>query len=423
MKNPRRRAVVVALVCCCCAVASSAPSSSAVRAAASCVTGYNGPRIDRVPFWDRPTPGRPPPTSSKWNLSTISHAQLPYVTSSGFTVQASHIGLNEFSRPDVLRSIDDAALPWAKGTVDEVWGLPNGTTGGYALRTTSFHDNFHDGFKSDRFVILAQKASIPDNVDITTDVVDNVKQNVLRLRMHAEGSGDSWHVTNGACVETTGFFASGRYEVRAKVPKGLGMGWALWTFHYETHYDPEHLPAGEADSQFVQDVTGYISRLNHENDWEIPASCSGLCENGGCPGEYDTANLNSYLYANNNGLGPGFLNMCVRAPEGTSFIPDDGKYHTYTMEWHTGDTDDPEKGCAPHIDYFFDGTYVSTTNVFIPSRGSRFVFGIWPGNKNWAGQGAWKEAEVLVSHVSVCPFNEQHDGKRFLFRGEHPHSC
>ena len=94
------------------------------------------------------------------------------------------------------------------------------------------------------------------------------------------------------------------------------MIWALWTFHYETHYVsvlcfgflstifmitvnltlvlheiysffflffsffintqyPAHLPAGEADSQFVQDVTGYISRLNHEIDWEMPASCSG----------------------------------------------------------------------------------------------------------------------------------------------------
>ena len=36
-----------------------------------------------------------------------------------------------------------------------------------------------------------------------------------------------------------------------------------------------------------------------------------------------------------------------------------------------------------------------------------------PGNKNWVGQGAWKEAEVLISHVSVCPFNERHDGESF----------
>ena len=142
---------------------------------------------------------------------------------------------------------------------------------------------------------------------------------------------------------------------------------------------------GQADSQFVPDVTGYISRLNHEIDWEMPASCSGMCKNGGCPGQYDTANFNSYLYANNNGIGPGFLNMCVRSPKGESFIPDDGEYHSYAIEWHSGNTDDleTETGCTPHIDYFFDGEYVATVNVFVPSRGSRFVFGPWGSNKNW----------------------------------------
>lgn len=374
-----------------------------------CITDYNGPAISRVPFWKRQV--GPWPTTSKWNQSSIPHTDLPFSTANGYTVDAGQIGMNEFSRPDVLRAIDKDAEPWAKGTVDEVWGLPNSTTGGYILRTTNFHDNFYNGFKSENFVILSQKASISDNVDIVTDIVDGVKQNVLRLRINAIGNGPSWHVTDGACVQTTDFFAAGRYEVQAKVPAALGMVWALWTFHYEPHYDPAHLPAGEADSQFVPDVTGYISRLNHEIDWEMPASCSGLCDNGGCPGQFDTANLNSYLYANNNGLGPGFLNMCVRAPEGKSFIAGDNAYHSYAFEWHTGDTDDPEKGCTPHVDFFIDGEYVSTTDVFIPSRGSRFVFGVWPGNANWVGRGDWKQEEVLVSKVSICPFNEKNDGE------------
>ena len=93
----------------------------------------------------------------------------------------------------------------------------------------------------------------------------------------------------------------------------------------------------------MQDVTGYISRLSHENDWEIPASCSGLCDNGICPGQYDTANLNSYLYANKQWPR---LDSCVCVRQRSSFVPDDGEYHTYAIEWHTGDTDDPEKGCA-----------------------------------------------------------------------------
>ena len=385
------------------------PTTSAQQ----CVTGYAGGQINYQPFWKpSPTPDRPTRT---WNVTQIPHAQLPFVTTTGYTVNAGRIGLNEFARPDILRGIDTAAKPWEKGTVDEVWGLPNSTSNGYTLRTTAFHDNFNEGLNSKNFVILRQKDSIADNVDIVTDKVDGVEQNVLRLQMHAAGSGDDWYIESGAVVETRDFFASGRYSIRAKVPRVKGMIWALWTFHYETHYDAAHLPAGEADSQFVQDVTGYICRLNHEIDWEMPASCSGMCDKGGnkggCPGQWDTANFNSYLYANNNGIGPGFLNMCARAPEGSSFIPDDGDYHTYTIEWHSGNTDDlqSQTGCPPHIDYFFDGEYVATVDVFVPTRGSRFVFGPWGGNKNWAGKGAWKNAQVLVSEVSICPFNEDYD--------------
>jgi hypothetical protein len=372
-----------------------------------CVTGYTGGPINHIPFWLPNNDQR----NKTWNISEIPHTKLPYVTTTGYTVQAGHIGLNEFASPEVLRAIDKSAVPWKAGTVDEVWGLPNSTDNGFELRTTSFHENFNKGLLSENFVILKQKGSIKDNVDIVKDVVDGIEQNVLRLQMHAAGSGDNWYVESGAVVQTRDFFASGRYELKAKVPRVEGMIWALWTFHYETHYDAAHLPAGEEDSQFVPDVTGYISRLNHEIDWEMPASCSGLCTNGGCPGQWDTANFNSYLYANNNGIGPGFLNMCGRAPSGTTFIPDDGDYHTYTIEWHSGNTDDleSEQGCPPHIDFFFDGEYVTTVDVFVPSRGSRFVFGPWGGNKNWAGKGSWKDAQVLVSEVSICPFNENFD--------------
>ena len=103
--------------------------------------------------------------------------------------------------------------------------------------------------------------------------------------------------------------------------------------------------------------------------------------------------------------------MCARSPQGSSFIPDDGEYHSYTIEWHSGNTDDlsSEIGCTPHIDYFFDDEYVMTVNVFVPSRGSRFVFGPWASNYNWVGRGAWKDAEVLISEVSICPFNEEYD--------------
>ena len=82
------------------------------------------------------------------------------------------------------------------------------------------------------------------------------------------------------------------------------------------------------------------------------------------------------------------------------------------INFYRGNTDNlsnKTEGCPPHIDYFFDGEYVTTIDVFVPSRGSRFVFGPWPGNKNWAGQGSWKNAEILIDSVSICPFNENFD--------------
>lgn len=32
-----------------------------------------------------------------------------------------------------------------------------------------------------------------------------------------------------------------------------------------------------------------------------------------CIGEYNTANLNAYLWTQNSGTGPGYANMCVKA--------------------------------------------------------------------------------------------------------------
>jgi len=88
-------------------------------------------------------------------------------------------------------------------------------------------------------------------------------------------------------------------------------------------------------------------------------------------------NLNAYRYTNSDGEGPAYANLCVRAP-GYDFVDED--YHTYTFEWHTGDNSD---SCEPHINFYFDGDYIGSVNVFVPTRGVRLVMGIWGGDKNW----------------------------------------
>lgn len=132
--------------------------------------------------------------------------------------------------------------------------------------------------------------------------------------------------------------------------------------------------------------------------------------------------MNNYVFANNNGAGPAYSNMCVRAPTGKSFV--DGEYHTYAFEWHTGvagreagggggerpgNSSGHSTDCATRVDFFFDGEYVGTNDVFVPTRGARFTFGVWPGGKNWCGQANWTDAYADIAEVHVCPFNEELD--------------
>ena len=76
---------------------------------------------------------------------------------------------------------------------------------------------------------------------------------VLALRAHAndddtgEGKsccngtdcpGKTCHkiVTHSGTIASAGLYASGRYDVVAKVPASSGLIWAVWTYHYEEHF-------------------------------------------------------------------------------------------------------------------------------------------------------------------------------------------
>eukprot|EP00656_Telonema_subtile_P011146 TRINITY_DN15484_c0_g1_i2.p1 TRINITY_DN15484_c0_g1~~TRINITY_DN15484_c0_g1_i2.p1 ORF type:complete len:381 (+),score=65.17 TRINITY_DN15484_c0_g1_i2:492-1634(+) len=135
---------------------------------------------------------------------------------------------------------------------------------------------------------------------------------------------------------------------------------------------------------------------------EMPASCSGMCTNGGCPGQWDTMNLNTYLYTNQDGTGPAYANMCVRSPSGKPFVDD--QYHRYAFEWHTGSS-----SCDARVDFFFDDEYIGTNDVFVPSRGSRLALGIWPAGANWVGEPDWEETKAYIAEVHICPFNQEYD--------------
>ena len=110
--------------------------------------------------------------------------------------------------------------------------------------------------------------------------------------------------------------------------------------------------------------------MNHEIDIEIPASCVGalnVChkpyaeipDTYTCIHDYNTANLNNYLFTQTSGTGPAYSPMCVRADhaDGTPFnFIGDGKYHNYTIVWHTGDG----HGNGKAVEFYIDDVYLGS---------------------------------------------------------------
>lgn len=213
------------------------------------------------------------------------------------------------------------------------------------------------------------------------------------LRFHGHGDlyngnivGATTHLGNGkirvgACVATKNYYASGLYEVEAKLTPGMVN--AFWTFHYIE------------DANYQQ---GAIK--NTEIDWEFPSNIyngpkqtiqDGLCNSWGglCNGEgfHSTTSVNSMF---------GDLSQA---------------FHTYKIEWHTGGN-----GINPEIKWYIDSVLVKTESnpLHVPFRASRFWLGVWYGNSNWITGG---DASVLqysdkfmeVKSVKITPFYEAND--------------
>ena len=103
--------------------------------------------------------------------------------------------------------------------------------------------------------------------------------------------------------------------------------------------------------------------------------------------------------------------MCIRATttaRNGSEVPltfiGDGKYHNYTIVWHSGNdikgssSGDWSRLKDGYVDFYIDGFYLGTNNAFVPTRGSRFFLAHWyPVNKNHLWNGP-----LLVLLVCEC---------------------
>ncbi len=174
----------------------------------------------------------------------------------------------------------------------------------------------------------------------------------------------------GGAIATKDYFASGSYEIRAKISPDLGACSAMWTFEYE------------------EDYTDGLVVTNHEIDIEFP----GKDENGDFSLQHA---LCTTWVGENEGE---YLTESVYCGNQT-----DGEYHTYRFDWHTGsDTE------VPRVEYYFDNVLTYTSYDYIPSNAGRLWLGLW-FPRYWAGTPYFDTTVFEVDYIKITPFNESGD--------------
>lgn len=175
----------------------------------------------------------------------------------------------------------------------------------------------------------------------------------------------------GGAIATKEYFASGSYEIRAKIAPELGCCSAMWTFEYEEDYSGDD-----------------VKITNHEIDIEFP----GRDEN-------DELSLAHCLCTTWTGEGDD------EHKTGSPYCSDqaDGNFHTYRFDWHTGDENE-----IPRVEYYFDNKLVYTSYEYIPTNAGRLWLGLW-FPRYWAGEPDFDRTTFEIDYIRITPFHEKGD--------------
>ncbi|MEO1992296.1 MAG: family 16 glycosylhydrolase [Pirellulales bacterium] len=323
---------------------------------------------------------------------------VPFTTSSGY--ETIRVMLEQYKASSGSLIIESVSLRAQGGEwIDTPQPIPT-------PMTEVLYDDFSGPLDPERWLIV-DKAWGGDNGGL---VPENVELSDGKLLLHANGDQYTGDVVGhgdrttrvGAGIATRDYYASGRYEVRARIPQVLGAASAFWTFHY--------IEYGPNDEGFWEEPNKI---RNSEIDWEFPTALQTGEEHD--PISYDYARVNSW---------GGKLGGEGAHHPGRVEIINDGEYHTYTIDWHTGGD-----GEQPRVIWLIDGeeVYRHEGNEFgqdnIPFRASRFCLGIWfpaagfieqvegqPIERvGWAGDPEFDQATLEIDWIRITPFNQEAD--------------
>lgn len=289
-----------------------------------------------------------------------------------------------------------------------------------------FFDDFSDGTLSPEKWLVSGKAwggdnggVAPENVILVPDMDEGTPIIALRLEAHGDlYDGDLVHngrkTRVGAAIATRTYHASGRYEVRARVAPDYGTCTAFWPFHYIDHR------MGEAPYWHEPNP-----RRNTEIDWEFPTDLAGS----------DTGNF-SFTKARTNSWGGQFggeggehkgrkiLTDEQSAPLDLAEEALDGRYHTFTIEWRSGEDLGDEaitRTQVGSVRWLLDGRLVDELHDVefgqgnVPFRAARFWLGTWfpsagyAGDVGWTGNPDFNISAAHIAWVRITPFDEGRD--------------
>ncbi|MCP3967377.1 MAG: glycoside hydrolase family 16 protein [Lentisphaerae bacterium] len=258
-------------------------------------------------------------------------------------------------------------------------------------------DDFEDNCLNPNIWLLVNKGWGGENRGVIPENV-SIENGILKLK----GYGDLHNgITRaGAAIATRHYYASGSYEVRARLAPELGACSAFWTFHYDRKFPDE--------ANYWTD--GNPVR-NTEIDWEFPTAMSD-------GRSYDPISFRN-LRANSWGGKVG--GEGAHHPGRVEADQDLSKgWHVYRFDWHsTGTADD----LTPRVEYFIDNKKVyeirgSTWGQDnIGYRAARFWLGVWfpaagwkpTGDVGWAGSPQFDTTNLEIDWVKITPLNEERD--------------
>jgi hypothetical protein len=173
----------------------------------------------------------------------------------------------------------------------------------------------------------------------------------------------------GSNIKSVNTFAPGSFEVTMRIPSQDGICIALWLYNNFTTDD-------EIDHNYEIDMEMHGTAVKDgalRNDGNLSTV---LCSTWLTESEDD----HTYQYA----------------PVGYNL--NDGEFHTFRMDWHTGDD--------ARVEYYVDGNLLCTITENVPDNEMYFNIGLW-FPKGWCGEPTFEQDFAVVSSFTYTPFEDE----------------